>query len=99
MSQISRLCDCIHELLNVFEDSAQHEHTIYFLAVHLPGKENTLADALSRNNLSLLYSLFPQVNYHQTDVPAALIELLVGLRPDWTSNQWTNLWNAIFPWD
>ena len=22
------MCNCIHELLNVFEDSAQHEHTI-----------------------------------------------------------------------
>jgi len=29
-------------------------------AVYLPGKENTIADAISRNNLSLFHSLYPQ---------------------------------------
>ena len=58
-----------------------------FAAAHIPGEKNTIADAISRNNLSLFYSLCPQACHHQTDVPAALVELLVGLRPDWTSNQ------------
>ena len=68
-------------------------------AVHIPGEKNTVADALSRNNLSLFYSLHPQACHHQTDVPDALVELLVGLRLDWTSSQWTSLWNNIFPQD
>jgi len=56
-----------------------------FSAVHLPGRKNIIAVALSRNNLSLFYSLCPQVIHHQTNIPAALVELLVGSRPDWTS--------------
>ena len=66
-------------------------------AVHIPGETNTLADALSRNNLPLFFSLFPQACQHQTPLPAALVDLLLETRPDWTSVQWTELWNNIFP--
>jgi len=40
------------------------------------GEQNTAADALPQNNLPQLYSLCPQAHYHQTEVPAALIDLL-----------------------
>ena len=64
-------------------------------AVYLPEK-NTIADAISRNNLSLFHSLYPQAHKRRTKVPVALVDLLMGLRPDWTSNQWTRLWNKNF---
>ena len=66
-------------------------------AEHVPGDQNTLADALSRNNLPLFYSLLPQAQKHQSQVPKPLLDLLLIRQPDWTSKQWTDLWNTIFP--
>ena len=60
-------------------------------AIHIPGKENNIADALSRNNLAFFRSVFPQAERHQTEIPTALVELLLGARPDWTSTQWTEM--------
>ena len=56
-----------------------------YTAEHVPGNANIIADALSRNNLPLFFSLAPQVP--QTQVSPALIELLVTTRrsQDWTS--------------
>ena len=39
-------------------------------ARHLPGIKNTLADALSRNNLSLFLSLNPQASHMPTIIPS-----------------------------
>ncbi len=38
-------------------------------AKHIRGKENVLADALSRNNLSLFFHNFPQANHLLTRIP------------------------------
>ncbi len=57
-----------------------------FSSVHIPGTNNVVADAISRNNMSLLYSLFPQairVIIHQP-----VSEFLLFL-PDWGSLTWT----------
>lgn len=67
------------------------------LAEHIPGIHNTLADALSRNNLPTFRSLFPQADDHPIHIAEALVDLLITSRPDWTSQYWTNLWNNIFP--
>ena len=45
-------------------------------ARHLPGIKNTLADALSRNNLSLFLSLNPQASHMPTIIPSPLLDLL-----------------------
>jgi len=82
-----------YALLSFIADKFQ----LTLTAVYLSGKENAITDTLSRNNISLFYSLCPQVYGHQTEVPAPLVKLLVGLHPDWNSIQWTNLWNATFP--
>lgn len=65
-------------------------------ASHKKGKNNTMADALSRNNLPLFRSLHPQADQNPTAIPEALLDLLIVSRPDWTSKRWTELWNAIF---
>ena len=66
------------------------------VASHIQGAKNTLADALSRDNLALFCSLHPQANQNPTAIPEALLHLLIISKPDWTSKRWTDLWNAIF---
>ena len=51
--------------------------------LHLPGKMNTLAEALSRNNFAYFCSQVPGARRYQ--VPAQVLNLLVLERPDWTS--------------
>lgn len=55
----------------------------------MPGTMNTAADALSRGNLSLLYSLVPQAVY--SVLPPEIKVLFIDHRPDWGSADWTNL--------
>ena len=66
------------------------------VAEHLPGTHNTLADALSRNNLLLFRQLLPQAATEPTTIPLALIQLLMVVKPDWTSQHWTELWSTIW---
>ena len=48
----------------------------YTLAlIHVPGKENSIADALSRNQMSRFFSLAPQANRQPTPTPFALTQL------------------------
>ena len=68
-------------------------------AVHIPGAQNQLADALSRNNALYLLSNYPQALPVPSLIPNALIDLLMGSKPDWTSLRWTNLWSIIFSKD
>ena len=65
-------------------------------AIHVAGKANGLADALSRNNVPLFLSSFPQDDQQETLIPEALIKLLVDSKPDWTSQSWSSMFNSIF---
>ncbi len=65
-------------------------------AVHLAGKANSLADALSRNNLTLFLTNYPQANSKASPIPPALLDLLVHAKPDWISQSWTRMFNSIF---
>ena len=60
-----------------------------FLATHVPGIQNSAADALSSNNLPLFTSLFPQVP--QAVIPPFLLDFFVQRSPDWSSVEWTTL--------
>ena len=62
---------------------------------HIPGKHNTLADALSRNNLTYFLSNHPQAQPFPTPIPTPLHEALISLRPDWTSQSWADLFASI----
>lgn len=66
------------------------------VASHIKGSDNTLADALSRDNLPMFRSLHPQAAPEPTPIPEALLDLLLVSKPDWTSQRWTSLWNNIF---
>ena len=65
-------------------------------ATHIAGAANGLADALSRNNLQLFLSNYPQANLRGSTVPHNLVDLLVGTKPDWTSPSWSGTFTTIF---
>ena len=67
----------------------------HYSATHIPGSLNIAADAISRNNISLLSSVLPQVN--RVVIPQALLELLVINTPDWGSASWTALFVHSLP--
>ena len=72
LTHLSR-CLCFYAALYHFE----------FSAVHIAGGQNTAADALSRNNLSLFSLLFPQVSH--SPVSPQVASLLLHHPPDWSS--------------
>ena len=63
----------------------------WFTASHIPGRVNTLADALSRNNAHLFLSQVPQAQ-GPTPIPEPLVDLL-SQNCTWTSTAWTMLFD------
>ena len=63
-----------------------------FVAEHIPGVHNSAADAISRNNLTLLSSLCPCSP--QVQITQAVLDLLVVKRPEWGSPEWIHLWRS-----
>ena len=52
-------------------------HGVTIVARHVPGEDNTLADAISRNKLPLFHSLYPQAHPQQAAVPHTLQQLVL----------------------
>ena len=82
-----RLC---HMLRCLYFYSAHFQFT--FSATHIPGVQNIAADALSRHNLTLFRTLYPQLQQHT--VPPSLVNLYLGQPPDWNSTAWMRLFVA-----
>ena len=70
-------------------------YSVHVHAVHIPGKDNTAADALSRNSLSSFLQVVPDADKDPMPLPLALLELTVTEQPDWTSLHWARLFSAI----
>ena len=66
-------------------------YDITLVARHLPGLQNTAADALSRNNLPLFRSSHPQVSPIPTIIPSSLQHLLFNPHISTNSQTWTSL--------
>ena len=62
---------------------------LWFTASHIPGKQNILADALSRNNVSLFLLQAPQAAPQGAYLSPSLVGLFT-LNIPWTSTNWTN---------
>ena len=60
---------------------------------HIAGSLNTAADALSRNNISKFYYIFPQAPHLPVTTPQSLIALLLDHNLNWTSPRWRTLFN------
>ena len=65
-------------------------------AFHVKDCFNDLVDALSRNKQSYFLSNYLEALRTPTTIPQALVNLLITAKPDWTSPDWTILWNNIF---
>ena len=85
--EASALLRCLHFIAA--------RYNLIVSAAHLPGSQNLLADALSRNNLTLFFDNHPQANPHPTHIPASLIDLLVLTKPDWTCATWNGMFSNI----
>ena len=81
-----------HHLLRCFYFYAAFYQFDYCI-VHVPGINNTLADAISRDNLSLFHSFLPQAL--RVHVPPMVLDLLLTQDPDWGSATWTLLVNTL----
>ena len=68
-------------------------HGFYFCSVHVPGRLNEAADALSRDDLPLFHFLVPQA-LQESVISYPVILLLVLDVPDWGSANWTKLFSA-----
>ena len=68
----------------------------WFVAEHIAGKGNSLADDLSRNNLRHFFSQVPQARHHQPPrLPDSLIDLISNSQLDWTSADWIKPFSDI----
>ena len=63
-------------------------------AVHIEGRLNIAADALSRGNLALFHHQVPDACPSQTPIPKELVQLLIVQQPDWTSENWRRLFSS-----
>ena len=70
-------------------------HDFSIVSKHIPGHLNTLADALSRDNLPYFLSHCPQASATPTTIPLSLVQALIISRPDWTSVDWPSLLKSI----
>ena len=52
------------------------KYNFWFTAAYIPGKNNIITDALSRNNLSLFRSQAPEADYHPAQPLVALVSLI-----------------------
>ena len=67
----------------------------WFVAKHIEGQANTIADDLSRNNMVHFFSQVPQARlYAPPPIPDALVDLLGSQHLDWTSTGWINLFGS-----
>ena len=69
---------------------------IEIVSTHIAGKTNRLADALSRNAMSRFRILHVQADPTPTEIPAAVLDVLLVWKPDWTSQGWAEQWSSTF---
>ena len=65
-------------------------------ATHIRGVDNILADALSRDNLSLFRTLFPQADSHPFSVPEEALDMVLLQEPNWIARDWTEQWTSMW---
>ena len=64
--------------------------------VHIPGKGNIIADTISHDDLTTLYSQVSMISPSPIPVPPRVAEILVDGQPDWTSVDWVRLFTSCF---
>ena len=92
-SRSSRDHELMHSLRCLFFFEARHSFRLE--AAHIPGKDNVLADNLSRNRASSFLLKVPTAQSSPSLIPSQLLDLLMVRQPDWTSADWTALFSTI----
>jgi len=64
-------------------------------AAHIPGSHNTLADFLSRNQVNRFRTQHHEADIFPLCVPLSLLQWLLDLQMDWTSETWTQLFSTF----
>ena len=85
-SGYSKVQGILHLLRCLF--FVQAHYGIHIKAVHIPGRENALADAISRDNLQWLFSQVPEAVTGHTPIHPGLLEVLTKEQVEWTSATW-----------
>lgn len=80
----------LHLLRCLYFYSAHFQFT--YVARHVAGVNNVVADALSRNRMSTFLSLVPQGI--PTQIPPGVTAFLLVNRPDWGSQDWIRLFKG-----
>ena len=70
-------------------------YNIFLFAEHIPGKDNTAADSLSRDNLPLFFQVCLLAARVPSPILEELVQALVLVRPDWTAPTWRALFRSI----
>ena len=63
-------------------------YNISLQACHIPGTENSTADAISRNLLQVFFERIPRARATPSPIPSQLWDILVKSQPDWRSENW-----------
>ena len=71
------------------------KYNFWFRASHIPGKQNIVADSLSRNNMQLFRSQAPQAAPQASLLSPSLVELLAQ-NITWTSTTWIRQFKDSF---
>ena len=80
---------------------AKYQFDLLAAHIHVQGKVNVRADALSRGNVQYFLSLYPQARRQQAwrqlaPLPIKLLDLTVIREPDWTSQELDRLVELYF---
>ena len=70
-----------------------------FQSSHIAGKDNTAADAISRNNYAFFLQLTPEAYSEPTIIPTPVREALCQITPNWTCGSWRSLLSSILAKD
>ena len=92
-SRYSRDDELMHLLCTLFFFEAIFE--FHMQASHIPGVDNRLADALSRDKLSSFLPKAYAMEQSPSSIPSTLLELLQDLQTDCTSAAWRDMFNSI----
>ena len=91
-SKVQRI---MHLLRCLFFIRARYD--IDLIGLHVPGVANGLADAISRDQLHILFSQVPAAPRHQWTVPGLVLSLTLDQQQDWTCPSWRESFASCFP--
>ena len=94
-SGYSKVPRIAHLLRCLFFIKARFE--IFLEVRHLPGAVNLIADAISRDNLPVLFTQVPEAVATRSPIPPTLVELLLNNKLQWTSATWRSQFASGLP--